>query len=381
MPKVVRMIRALPLFLTLSFVSSCKTNHDPAEPWRIGTDVPDQPLIVVDPLDLIETDSLVVTGITNFYGTLVPESGSGAGWIIDPDTCGLARVDLQTGARIGGVGRCGAGPGEFKQPTTFSLLGDSAALIWDPGLFRLVRIPLRGTADTVTWTDRVVLEEGGPPDITQIASAGDGQVILAYSLRQGSQEPLDAWFDAETGAIVARRFPAPKESWATSRQVGSPTDSHSFCEAPFGLIMASRWGHEFLAISHAGTPLWAIFDQAATPPRTVDRTPGTSGAQVQMGVWNRIPVCGDAVALLRTGRLHSPLRDIVFDLGGTIQLWDYEGRLRLDVDAEPGGEGEPLMGLGFWWDGAFWLQDRGTDIPTLRKFEVRRGSGRIVRLP
>lgn len=363
-------------------LASCQPPRDPAEPWRIGADIPDQPLQVVDPFDLVETDSLRVTGVATFWGPFIPEPGADAAWMIDRGDCALVRIHLRTGLRTKQIGRCGAGPGEFQQPGAFALLGDTAAVIWDPSLIRLARMPLKGLGDTITWgADVLKLQEGWPVDIVQVVEADNNAVILAYGLRNGSRDPLDGWFDVQQGTFTARRFPAPKETWATKGQVASPTDSHYFCRTPFGFIMASRWGHEYLAIGRDGTPLWAVFDSLATPPRTVDRNESSLGAQVQMGIWNRAPACGPSIALLRTATLPPPpIREIVFDRGGTLQLWDYDGRLRLDVDLPPSPDSEPLMGLGFWWNDAFWLQDRSSDVPTLRRFEVRKGTGQVVRI-
>lgn len=370
---------SLTIFCLLA--SACKVVHDPAIPWRLGVDIPDQQLEVVEPVDLVEVDSLLIVGLTTFDGGPRIEPGSDAAWWADDEFCGIARIELRTGQRTGQAGRCGAGPGEFQQVTSFAVVSDSVAILWDPTLQRLTRLPLRGSADTVAWPQPLIQPDGTRPTVTQIERAGPEEVVLTYGLRNGSSEPLDAWFDLSAGAITARRFPAPRETWRTLRQAASPTDSHYICESPFGFILASRWGHEFLAIGKDGTPLWSVFDAEATPPRTVDRGDATPGAQVQLSTWTRKPVCGERLAVLRTAKIPRPLLNIAFDLGGTFQVWDYEGRLRLDVDLSPGADSELLMGSAMWWNDALWFQDSETSIPTLRRFEVRPGSGRIIRFP
>ncbi|MEO8479041.1 MAG: hypothetical protein ABI542_05350 [Gemmatimonadota bacterium] len=299
-------------------------------------------------------------------------------WVGDLDTCSLVRLDLRTGREVGRKGRCGAGPGEFGNPNEFTILGDSVAIVWDVRLRRMTRLPLRGTADTVTWPGSAFLDTEKVPLISSLVPAGPGEVVFSRDLLPGSSAPLDMWFDTETGQVTGTRFPAPRESWGTR----SPTNSHVICRMPGGHIIATTWAHEFVAIDSLGAPLWTAFDSVATPARTIDHlTHQTDGAQVQTSILVQAPVCGSEYFVMRSARLGPATdRGLVFDFGGTLQVWDYRGRLRLDVALPRVPDGDPLLEYAFAWDGAYWFTDWRTDLLTLRRFDVRPGTGKVVRL-
>lgn len=370
LPMALSSVRRNLLVPAVALLCSCIA-PDLETPWRWDLPIADQADTLISPLALVESSRIDLPGLMDFYGAFRLD-GTGGLWTEDLDLCAVIRIQLTTGERTDSIGRCGEGPGEFRDIGPFELLGDTAIAVWDHSLDRLT---ILGRDGAVRYfrphplsTDTTVLS-----NVVNMAQMESGVLGITHGVQLGSEAPTVTLYDYQRDSILKRVLPQPSETWRTGEGDGSPAHIPLACSGMWGaeyvLAVSQAWASETAVLDSRGEVKWIVYDSLATGTRKPQDGRRIRTAQLVADHRVRAPICTPEGFFQRTAKFQVGVDGPVdFDRGGRIRYWDSAGSLRLDAEVSLGHK--QMFDHGVWYDGMLWFEDRWGYVPAIVGFRL-----------
>lgn len=149
-------------------------------------------LVLVDSVALEESDTAYIARPTGFL-----RASDGTFFVTDDGTARLFHFS-RTGRLLRLLGRRGTGPGEFTTPATIGIVRDSAVLVSDNNLLRLVTFDIRSGAPGIP-----LLQEG---PVSSVAASGD--TIWLGSRNVENRSAITRWTPRSRALDRILSFPA-----------------------------------------------------------------------------------------------------------------------------------------------------------------------------
>jgi len=354
------------LFSCVLLCGACADGND----WSLRSDLDP----VVDPVAGVMPDTLVFShflgeGVLGDYKGYQATSRDGRLAVEERSECRVSVLDIETGRVAFRVGKCGAGPGEFKTITSLFFSHDTLHVV-DAGLNRMTSVSTKGIVlSMVSWSELWGDANVSPSNVAPITDS----LLLGLARRPERNAPQVLVLDRSSGQVVqdfGRQPPAVRrEPDSYAYRLGACTESRA--TEPL-VILTGAYLFESVAYRLDGTPQW----RSATPLDWAGpfRVRGSIGAKS----YGLTPICGDSAVMIRMTRTSSeaprntPQEEAYYEFRGA------HGRLLARGFTEP--DDLTLQGAGVSTGGYWMFYDAKSERPRIRVYQLEsnRNRGRDI---